>query len=199
CLPVGVEVGADHEIVVMGERVDEAAITPGVVGREYAGSDFVECFVQNRRGGDVFGRIDATGARALDLRRGQAEDEDVVVADQIAHLDIGAVESADGQRAVERHLHVASAGGFHAGGRNLLRQVGGGHDSLGQRNVVVRQEHYFQKGAHGRVRIDDLRDVDRELDDQLGLSVAGGRLTGEDLDSGREVDCRVRTDGVIAR
>ena len=138
-------------------------------------------------------------ARGLDLGRGEAEDEDVVVADQIVHLDIGAVERADGQRAVERHLHVAGAGGFHPGGRDLLRQVGGGHDDLSQRNVVVRQEHDLQQAAHGRVRIDDLRDVDGELDDQLGLGIARGRLAGEDLDPGREIDGRVRANGVIAR
>src|SRR5580698_432107 len=39
--PVSVEVGADHKIVVMGERVDETAIAPGVVRREHAGRDFV--------------------------------------------------------------------------------------------------------------------------------------------------------------
>ena len=68
------------------------------------------------------------GARRLDFGRGQAEDEDVVVADQIADLDVGAVERADGQRAVQRHLHVAGAGGLHAGGGNLLGEVGGGDD-----------------------------------------------------------------------
>ena len=50
----------------------------------------------------------------------------------IAHFDIGAVERADGQRAVQRHLHVAGARGFHAGGRNLFGEVGGGNDRLGQ-------------------------------------------------------------------
>ena len=81
----------------------------------------------------------------LDLRRGQAEDEDIVVADLLVDLDIGAVERADGQRAVERQLHVAGAGGFDAGGRDLLGQVGRGHDHLGQRDVVVRQEDDLER------------------------------------------------------
>ena len=59
----------------------------------------------------------------LDLGRRQAEDEDVVVADEIAQLDVGAVERADRQRAVQRHLHVAGAGGLHAGGRDLLGEI----------------------------------------------------------------------------
>jgi hypothetical protein len=58
--------------------------------------------------------------------REQAEDEDVVVADLLADLDVGAVVGADGQRAVERELHVAGARGFGAGGGDLLRQVGPG-------------------------------------------------------------------------
>ena len=46
--------------------------------------------------------------------------------DLFANFDVGAVERADGQRAVERELHVARARGFLARGGNLLRQVGGG-------------------------------------------------------------------------
>ena len=63
--------------------------------------------------------------RCLDLGGRQAEDEDVLRADMLADLDIGAVERADGERAVERELHVAGAGGFHAGGRDLLGEIGG--------------------------------------------------------------------------
>ena len=37
----------------------------------------------------------------------EAEDEDVLLADMFEHLDIGAVERADGERAVERELQYA--------------------------------------------------------------------------------------------
>ena len=83
--------------------------------------------------------LDRHGAREaapLPLRHllgGQAEDEDILGADMLADLDIGAVQRADGERAVERKLHVAGAGRFHAGGRNLLGQIGRRNDRLGER------------------------------------------------------------------
>ncbi len=72
-------------------------------------------------------------APGLDLVGRQPEDEDILRADMLEDLDIGAVERADGQRAVERQLHVAGARRLHAGGRDLLGKVGGGNDGLGQR------------------------------------------------------------------
>ncbi len=69
-------------------------------------------------------------------------------ADALADLDVGAVERADGQRAVERELHVAGAGRFHAGGRDLLGEVGRRDDRLGEADIVVRQEHDLQPAAH---------------------------------------------------
>ena len=70
--------------------------------------------------------------RAVDLLGGQAEDEDVVVADTLDDLDIRAVQRADGQRAVQGELHVAGAGRFHPGRGDLLRQVGRRDDDFGQ-------------------------------------------------------------------
>ena len=70
---------------------------------------------QHRRRGDGLARAQALApARSTTCVRRQAEDEDVVVADALADLDIGAVQRADGQRAVQRQLHVAGAGRLHA-------------------------------------------------------------------------------------
>ena len=112
------------------EPVDQAAIAVRVVGREDADA----IGVQHLRCSSGEPSITPRGSwpsRALlrDLVGGQAEDEDVVVADLLADLDVGAVERADGQRAVERELHVAGARRLHAGGRDLLGQVGGGNDA----------------------------------------------------------------------
>jgi hypothetical protein len=41
-------------------------------------------------------------------------------------------------------LHVAGAGGFHARGRNLLGEVGGGNDHLGEADIVVGEEDDLQ-------------------------------------------------------
>src|SRR6202044_2736503 len=110
-----------------------------------------------------------------------AEDRDVLGADMVADFNIGAVQRADGQRAVERELHVAGAGGFHAGGRNLLGQVGGGNDHLGEADIVVGEERDLQaSGDHGIV-VDDFGDVVDQLDDQLGVAIAGRGLAGEDF------------------
>ena len=96
----------------------------------------------------ICARLVAVGAALGDLLGGQAEDDDVVVADALLDLDIGAVERADGDRAVQRELHVAGAGGFHAGGRDLLGQIGRRHHDLGQADIVVRNEHDLEQAAH---------------------------------------------------
>ena len=54
---------------------------------------------------------------------------------------------ADGERAVQRQLHVAGAGGLGAGGGDLLGEVGAGHDDLGHRDAVVGHEHHFSSPA----------------------------------------------------
>ena len=53
-------------------------------------------------------------------------------------------------------LHVAGAGGLRAGGGDLLREVGGGDDDLGQADAVVRQEDDLQPVADQRVGVDHL-------------------------------------------
>ena len=68
-----------------------------------------------------------------------------------ADLDVGAVVGADGQRAVQRELHVAGARGLGAGGGDLLRQIGARHDHLGHRDAVVRHEHHLQPVVEPRV------------------------------------------------
>src|SRR5208337_3449113 len=40
--PIGVKIGAQHEIVVMGQCIDETAVAAGVVVREDARGDLVE-------------------------------------------------------------------------------------------------------------------------------------------------------------
>src|SRR4029453_598338 len=101
--------------------------------------------------GQQRGRRVTLRAPGDDLFGSQAEDENVLGADGIANLDVRAVERADGQRTVQRQLHVARAGRFHAGGRDLLRQVRGRHDLLRQRHVVIGQETNLELVADARV------------------------------------------------
>ena len=137
--------------------------------------------------------------RAATSSASQAEDEDVLGADVLADLDVGAVERADRERAVQRELHVAGAGGFHAGRRDLLGEVRRGNDRLGEAHVVVRQEHDLEPSAHDGVAVDDARDVVGELDDELRLVVARGRLAGEDLHPRHPGARRLRAHRVVER
>jgi hypothetical protein len=109
----------------------------------------------------------------------------------VADLDIGAVERADGQRAVQRELHVAGAGGFHAGGRDLLGEVGGRNDHFGEADIVVGRNTTFSRPRDRRIVVDDFGDVVDQLDDQLGVVIARRRLAGEDLDPRHPVALRI--------
>ena len=114
-----------------------------------------------------------------DLLGGVAEEEEVLVAGLLADLDVGAVERADGQRAVHHELHVAGAGGLLAGGRDLLRQLGRGADLLHQRDAVVGQEGHAQQLADVGVAVDHGGDRVDEADDRLGHGVARRGLAAE--------------------
>src|SRR5579863_1323675 len=74
------------------------------------------------------------------LAGSQAEDVDVFCADLACDLDVGTVESTDGERTVHRQLHVAGTGCLVPSGRNLLGQVGRRHDYFGNRNFIIRIE-----------------------------------------------------------
>ena len=72
-------------------------------------------------------------AAAGHLFRGQAEQEEVLLAGFLGHLDGRAVARADGQRAVHHELHVARAAGLVAGGRDLVGDIAGRDQPLGER------------------------------------------------------------------
>ena len=58
--------------------------------------------------------------KLLNLRGFKTEDYNIVVAYGICNFNIGAVERAECYRAVKHKLHIAGAGSFCAGKRNLL-------------------------------------------------------------------------------
>src|SRR5262249_26220206 len=136
---------------------------------------------QPRRAADDVGRIQPLLAADHDVAGFHAEDRDVLGADVVADFDIGAVERADGHRAVQRELHVAGAGGLHAGGGDLLGEIGGGDDHLRQAYIVVRQEGDLQPSPQVGIVIHGVGDVVDQLDDQLCVVIARRRLAGEDL------------------
>ena len=112
-------------------------------------------------------------------------------ADRVADLDVGAIEGADGQGAVERELHVARARGLHPGGADLLGEVARRDDALGEADIVVRDEGDLQPIADLGIGVHHGRHVVDELDDQLGALIGGRCLAGEDLDPWLPVGLRL--------
>ena len=117
----------------------------------------------------------------------------------VADLDIGAVKRADGQRAVERQLHVAGAGSLHAGGGDLLGEIGGRNDHLGEADIVVGEEDDLQPSADIGIVVDDFGDIVDQLDDQLGVAIARRRLAGEDFHPRHPVALRFVLDRLVQR
>ncbi len=183
----------------MAQRVRDRGKPAGIVRRELAGFDRADRARQPRRAGDHVGGVQPLRAPLHHFERIHAEDRDVLRADMVADFDIGAVERADRQRAVQRELHVAGAGGFHTRGGNLLGQIRGRNDHLGEADIVIRDEHHFEPADGVRVAVDDFGDVIDQLDDQLGIAIARCRLAGEDFDARHPVALRLVLDGVIER
>ena len=63
-----------------------------------------------------FHRVVAFGLDGFHLFHGVAEDKDILFAHLLGDFDVRPVQRADGQRAVQRQLHVAGTGGFFSCG-----------------------------------------------------------------------------------
>ena len=137
------------------------------------------------------------GAQGIDFVRGVAEDEDVVGANAVAHFDIGAIERADRQRAIQGEFHVAGAGRFGAGGGDLLRQVGCRDDDFRQADAVVRNEHDFELVFQARIVVDRDGDVIDQLDDLLGHVIGRRCLAGKHHRARHPVGIRIGEDAVV--
>ncbi len=111
---------------------------------------------------------------------GEAEDEDIILAHLFHDLDVGAVQRADGERAVKGELHIAGAGGFFAGGGNLLGKVRRRDEFLRQRHAVIRQEDHLELILHRRVALHHVGDAIDEVDDELGAIITRRRFAADD-------------------
>ena len=106
-------------------------------------------------------------------------------------LDVGPIERADRDRAVELELHVAGAGSFRAGERDLLAQIGRGNDPLRERDPVVRQENHFQFVLELRIAIEDLGDLVDQFDNQLRHEIARRGFGAEHERARDDVEFRI--------
>mmetsp|Transcript_75613 Transcript_75613/g.180647 ORF Transcript_75613/g.180647 Transcript_75613/m.180647 type:complete len:244 (-) Transcript_75613:1767-2498(-) len=113
---------------------------------------------------------------APDLVLQAPEDEHRVLAALLANFNVGAVHGAHDEAPIHHELHVGGAAGFRAGRGDVLGDVGGRDHHLGRGDAVVGHEGALQVGCSVRVRVDDLRHVADELDDDLCVDVGRRRL-----------------------
>ena len=135
--------------------------------------------------------IAAGSGQCLSLGRLHTEDEDVLLADCLADLDVCAVHRADGQSTVHHELHVAGTGCFLAGDGDLLGNLGGRHDNLSQRYLVVLEEYDLQLVAYCRIVVDHLGDGVDQLDGLFRYCVARCGLGAEDKGARNEIHIRI--------
>ena len=140
----------------------------------------------------VGARIVAGSFGGVDLIGREAEEEEVFRTDGFPDLDIGPVESADGESAIHGELHVAGAGGFFAGEGDLLGEIGGGVDTLAEGDIVIGEEDDAQTAGDIGIGVDDFGNRVDELDDELGHEIAGSSFAAEQESAWNDVDGRVR-------
>ena len=168
----------------MVQLLEAAAVRRGQAAVDQMAQDALETRVGRDRGARVI-RVLRLDAGQIVNRR--TEDEDVVGADLLGDLDVGAIHRAERQRAVKHELHAARARRLRARRGNLLRQVGGRYEVLGSRHIVVFQEHDGNAVARALVGGDERRNGVDELDDVLGPTIARRRFAGEDERGCREI------------
>ena len=130
---------------------------------------------------------------------GQAEQEEVLGPHMLADLDIGAVQRADGQRAVHGELHVAGARGLLPRRADLFGQIRRRDQLFGHRDVVIGRIGDLQQIAGHRVVIDRRGHVVDQVDHRFRQPVARCRLAAEDLDARGPVAVRRLVDAMPQR
>lgn len=89
---------------------------------------------------------------------------DIVLPDLFCDLNVGAVDCAEEQAAVEAEFHVGRAGRFRARRRDVLADVRGRYQHLGQGDGVVGEEEDTEVVSGLRVRVNHSGDVDDQAD-----------------------------------
>ena len=138
-------------------------------------------------------------AEIADLRRRQAEEEEVLFTRLLADFDVGAVQCADGDGPIHHELHAPGAACLEAGGGDLLGEVGSRIDALPQRDGVVGKEDDLQKVFHLGIVIDQLAHLAYQLDDELRHRIAGRSFSSEEERARREVFHRAALDLAVQR
>ena len=109
-------------------------------------------------------------------------------ADFLKDLNVGTVKGSDGEGTVEGEFHVASAGGFFARRGDLLGEIGGRDDALGNGDAVVWYEDDLEFAADTGVMVHLCRECVDGVNDVFGEVVAWGGLGTDNEDSRRDVE-----------
>ena len=91
---VGVEVGAHHERIVVAQALHDRLEAIDLAQAEEAADDQIEHLGERGAARDERARVVAGGPQGGHLGGGEAEQEEVLRADRVADLDVGAVERA---------------------------------------------------------------------------------------------------------
>ncbi len=143
-------------------------------------------------------RVIAPFTQGFDLRRGITENEDVLFTDVIQHFNVGPIQRTDGQRAIQRKLHITGAGRLRPCGRDLLREIGRRNNDLRQAHAVVRDEDHLQFVLYLRIVIDHIRNIVDQMNDVLGNVISRRRFTGKDIDAWHPIRLRIGLDTVVS-
>ena len=193
-LLVGIEVGQSHVRILSLERVGDLRELLAVD----AACQRVNCISDNGIG---VVNVDRSVVRlgGVHLVNVHTEDDDVGVAHLLVDLNVCAVHGAEGNGAVYHQLHVAGARSLGACEGDLLGDLGGGHELLGEGYAVVLEEDDVKLFGELLVASQLLRDVPDELDDLLCHIVSGSGLGGKDIGLGHEVCVGVLLEVVVLR
>lgn len=147
-----------------------------------------------------------------------AENENVVQTHFFGHFDVGTVQSSDGKSSVQlfyeekiewhhfnwnsnkppyHKLHVASAGGFGTGSRDLFAQIGRRDDLFGQSDAIILQIDDFELIADDGIAVDHLANRANQFDDFLGHMIAGGSFSSDHDGPGHNGRPRIGFDAVV--
>ncbi|MCY1376450.1 hypothetical protein D9M69_639390 [compost metagenome] len=85
--PVGIEVGADQEAVVVDQRIDQPGVARRIIRREHPATDRLQYIVESVRRGNVRHCAELVVLLArFNLLCAETEDKHVFGADAFAHL-----------------------------------------------------------------------------------------------------------------
>src|SRR5579862_7520444 len=93
---VGLVVGKEQVGIAIEQLVEKRPEEAAITMRELAGTDSVDDFAQEGVGFVDGSGVVAFGNSGLDLIGGEAEEEEVLVADGVADFYVGTVEGSDG-------------------------------------------------------------------------------------------------------